>query len=267
MRHLLLTFDLEEFVFPYENNINFSKKKAYEISEYGLKKIMVFLEKWKIKSTFFTTFEFAKRFPKAIEYIISENHELAFHGKEHKDYSKITFNKVEIELKICKVSLEKKFNVKINGFRAPRLRQVDYKILENTSFYYDTSIHPTIIPLNKKSFSKKIIYRTGKIIEIPVSVNSLRLPVSWIFFRLLPLNYSISSTKDILNHSEYIMLYFHPWDFFDLEKIKFNNVYWNIYNRNSGEKLLNKLDNYMKFIDKEKLKKSTIISYLKSKTI
>ncbi len=267
MKYLLLTFDLEELVFPKENNIPFPEEDAFKISEEGLKKILRLLDNRKIKSTFFTTFEFAQKFPEQIRTIVRNRHELAFHGKFHKDYIQVEGQKMIEEFKECKNNLEKKFKTKVSGFRAPRFGPVGFSVLEKCGFIYDSSVHPTILPFTKNSFADTKLKKYEKIIEICPSVSSLRLPISWIFFRLLPLQYSISCTKDILRHSDYVMLYFHPWDFYELERIHFKGFYWKVYKKNSGKKLIDKIDKYLDFADKNDMRKTTIKEYLKTKTI
>lgn len=264
MKHLLLTFDVEEFVFPKENGLPF--KDAFSVSFEGLKEILDLLEKRSARSTFFTTYEFAEKFPHIIAKIVRDGHELAFHGKVHKEYIDATDKTVE-EFRECRSYLEKIFRTKVTGFRAPRFFPVSHNILEESGFLYDSSYHPTIIPPNRNTFTKRGTWKNGKIIEICPSVTSIRLPVSWFFFRLLPLGYSISCTKNILRHSDYIMLYFHPWDFYELENIGFKGIYWNLYKKNSGKKLAGKLNSYLDFTYRTGLKNTTVKDYLKTKTI
>ena len=83
MKKILLTFDLEEFDLPKEFNINLSEDQMYKISLRGLNKIQELLKKHNLTATFFTTANFAKKYPKTIKQLSKDNHEIASHGYSH----------------------------------------------------------------------------------------------------------------------------------------------------------------------------------------
>ncbi len=216
----LLTIDLEEFVYPFEQGIQFERSRAFEISYEGL---MLLLKHIRIPMTFFSTIEFMERYPETIKYLMKK-HEIAIHGVTHaKPFEKLKEKKQE---------MEKRFNYKFHGFRTPRFGRTDFGLLRECNFVYDSSVHPRL-------FAK--ISKNKAIIEVPVSA-PYKIPISWVWFR----NYPLWLTKS-LSKGSYIMLYFHPYDFYDLSRF---NLPW-YYKRNTGIKAVLKLKKYLNSLNAE----------------
>ena len=144
---ILLTFDLEEFDLSLEYEAFIDKQKQFEISKQGLDNILQILKKYSIKATFFTTAEFAKKYPVQIKEL-SKNHEIACHGLCH---SSCSLN----SLKQAKNQIEKIIGKKITGFRAPRFKFNQIQELKNLGFEYDSSVHPIWLPGKYFNFNKK----------------------------------------------------------------------------------------------------------------
>ena len=106
MRHVLLTFDVEEFDSLLDFDYPSDEEEIFRISKNGLDKLIGLLNKYKIKATFFTTARFAKKYPSLIK-IICKKHEIACHGYSHSDHYKGD---------ISKINLAKKDMEKITGW-------------------------------------------------------------------------------------------------------------------------------------------------------
>lgn len=252
MKYLLLSFDIEEL------------NKDTEMSKEGLVSIIKLLKQHNLVCTFFITHYFADRHQELIDQLINDGHEIALHALNHDDnYKKMPSNGAFKRLKIAKEDLEKKFNIKINGFRAPNMYHPDYSVLKNLNLTYDSSFHPTYIPGHYNNFFRtRKPFKKNNLIVIPISVTPIfRAPFSWFWFRLFGLNYAKICTKLSLIDSDYILLYFHPWEFSDRLKEKRR------FCRNSGKRLLNMLDRYIQWCIKQDLKPTTIINYLENDTI
>lgn len=267
MKTLLLTFDVEEFSLPRVlYNINLGKKEL-EISYEGLNNILKILDRNNIKATFFTTAVFAKKYRKLIK-TIAKKHEIALHALDHTDdYSKFSEEETYKRLKKAKQIIEKIINKKIYGFRAPLFKKVSPDILKKLNIKYDSSLLPTYIPLSptytlgrfENLFKKRGISFENGITEVPLSVTPiLRLPLIWIIFRNMPYFYTKLCTNLSLINNNFINLVFHPWEFVDLNKLNIPKLM----KRNTGEKLINKLDKYLKWVNKKQIKSSTIKEYL-----
>ncbi len=251
MKYLLLSFDLEEL------------NKDTTLSSEGLIPLLNLLNNHKISCTFFTTWFFAKKHPELINKIINNNHEIALHALNHSDdYGKLSSEESLRYLKLAKENFEKKFKIKIYGFRAPNMRPPSNKVLEGLNLVYDSSLHPTFLPGHYNNFFKRRKpFKINNLMEIPVSVTPFfRAPFSWFWFRLFGLIYSKICTKLTLINSNYILLYFHPWEFSDGLKEK------GIFSFNSGKNLLNLLDRYIGWCIRKNLKPTSIINCVKNDT-
>jgi len=263
MKCLLLTFDVEEFVIPREQNLNYNENEIFEIGKKGLIIVKDILDKTDIKSTFFITLEFAQRYPELIKRISNENHEIGFHGCKHSDdYSTMKSNEAIKVLNKGRKKLQKIVNKRIYGFRAPQLKKPKDVVLKEAGFTYDSSIHPTYIPgrCNYLNRSRHIVKKDGLIL-VPISVTPFfRLPFSWIWFRMLGINYAKMCTILSLIDTDYINLYFHPWEFCPYEK---NLNIPPIYKWHNHRWLIQGLQNYINFCKNKKLKSTSIINYIK----
>lgn len=254
MKNIILTFDLEEFDLPLEFNQKINSNEMFNISNKGLLNIISLLKKYNITSTFFTTLKFAEKYPNLIK-DLSKKHEIACHGNNHSDNYSISLN----SLRETKKRLEKIILKKVYGFRAPRFQIKDISKLSDFDFKYDSSIHPTWIPKRYFNlFKKRKPYKINKIIEVPIStLPILRLPIFWLAFKNFSLLYSKLFTKLNFLSSDYTMLFFHPWEFTNLDKINIPKYI--------KKPLDKKLENYIKFCKNNNYNFITIKDYLDSK--
>jgi len=255
MKQILLTFDIEEFDLPLEFGVKITEEEQFETSRIGTEKILELLDKNNVKATFFISAKFASKYPSLIKKI-SEKHEIGLHCLEHKDnYQDMEEKEIFERLSKGKEIIEKIINKRLNGFRSPRFQSPNYNILSRIGIIYDSSLHPTYIPGRYNNFfSKRTIFSKNNMKIIPLSVSPiLRLPLFWLAFRNFPLFYS----KYITNkNKKYVCLIFHPWEFTNIND---KNIPWLI-RRNTGEKLIKKLQKYIE--DYRKYKFNTISSYL-----
>ena len=248
MRNIMITFDLEEFVTPAEIGMDINKEILFKLSLEGLTNIINLLKKHpKIKATFFTTWEFAQRAQEFLSSLISDGHELALHGLTHNiNLSQMNLNDIKNELLTAKNNLERKFNVKINGFRSPQMKDIDPSVFKEIGITYNSSLHPTYIPGRSNNFFKRRNPYYDLVYNIPVSVTPLlRLPFSWIWFRNMGLFYSKICTKLSCIDQDFINIYFHPWDFVNINKEPFKGNVMGLILRNTGDSMISQFDKYL----------------------
>ncbi|HLD03038.1 MAG TPA: polysaccharide deacetylase family protein [Candidatus Nanoarchaeia archaeon] len=290
MKSLLLTFDLEEFNVPKDYGIDISTKEQCRISNDGLLNLLVMLKRNNAKATFFTTLVFANNHPSSIKRLLSEGHELALHAYSHDhDYTNMPEKEAEFFIRKAKDDLERKFKTKINGFRGPQMRRPSYSLLNKIGLKYDSSLHPTFIPFLMAGYTKISNLFTGKkalnadymtsyaknflksrkiakkdgVIVIPISVSPVaRLPMFWIAFRNLPLSYTTLCSQTALLDTNYLNLYFHPWEFTGLDTPRFSKI-MNLITRNTGSPCLHKLESYIHWAKNKNIQTFTISQYLK----
>ncbi len=150
MKHILLTFDVEEFDWPLQFGHPMTQKQMFEIPKKGLTDTLALLDKYDVQATFFTTANFAKKYSSLIKQM-SKKHEIACHGYQHSD----SYMKDLSKLSRAKDELEKIIQKKITGFRAPRFEIKNISELSRFGFLYDSSMHPTFIPGRYQNVSKK----------------------------------------------------------------------------------------------------------------
>jgi len=215
-KRILLTFDLEEFDLPLEFGCPISEEDQIKTTNNGMQRLIRLLSKYNIPATFFTTLAYAIKNKELIK-SLSENHEIASHSKSHSDFK-------ETDLLDSKSELEGITGKQVDGFRMPRFGKIDLSIIKAAGFRYDSSINPTLIPGRYNNlFSQRNIYLdiNSNLIEIPVSVSPLiRFPLFWLSFKNLPLPIYFNICKMTIWKDSYLHLYFHPWEFDDLESFK-----------------------------------------------
>jgi len=254
MKYFALSFDLEEFDIPLEFNQNIIKDEMLNISYKGTKNLLNILEKHNIKATFFVTKEFYQKYPKLINNL-SKTHEIALHGEHDKNYRELSREESLKSLKETKETIEKGIKKKILGFRAPRMMPPSYEILKEIGITYDSSLHPTIVPGRYNNFlmPRKPYEKLG-IKIIPVSVIPLiRAPIVWLF-RNFPLIYSKTCTNLCYLTDKHVNIYFHPWEFTDIKNYKIPLIM----KYKTGKPLINKLDKYLSWLKRKKVKFITL---------
>ena len=254
-KRILLTFDLEEFDLPLEFGCPISDEDQINVTNNGLQRLTSFLSKYNISATFFTTALYADKNKELIK-SLSANHEIASHSKCHSDFK-------ETDPLDSKIEIERITGKQIYGFRMPRFRKIDISIIKAAGYSYDSSINPTFIPgrYNNLFTQRKIYFDIrSNLIEIPVSVSPLiRFPLFWLSFKIIPLPIYCFMCKMAILKDSYLHLYFHPWEFDDLESFNIPGYIKNL----SGKPFLERFEKLI-----VKLRKtgdfSTISGYLDS---
>ena len=233
---ILLSFDIEEFDMPFEYNKTISFEEQMRVSITGTTIILDILDKHKIKATFFSTATFAINAPQIMERIVKEGHEIGWHTYYHSAF------KTE-DLLASKLKLEEITNTEVIGFRMPRMQPVDEKEIFKAGYIYNSSLNPTYLPGRYNNFDKpRTFFKQDGVWQIPASVSPLvRFPLFWLSFHNLPLWLYQWLCKITLKKDGYLNLYFHPWEFTDLnQKEKYN--FPNYVSKNSGVRMAERLD-------------------------
>ncbi|MDY0906868.1 polysaccharide deacetylase family protein [Pedobacter sp. CFBP9032] len=239
---VLLSFDIEEFDMPFEYGKEISFADQISISRAGTIAILDLLDKHKIKATFFCTVTFAENVPDLIERITKTGHELASHGYYHSDF------KPEHLLK-SKVRLQELSGQEISGYRMARMMPVDEQEIEKAGYLYNTSINPTYLPGRYNNFNvSRTHFRKQNVLQIPASVSPvIRFPLFWLSFHNLPLSIYKSLTKWTYKKDQYLNIYFHPWEFTDLDDFE-RFGFPGYVRKNTGSKMINRMDNLISWM-------------------
>ena len=231
-RKILLTFDVEEFDLPLEYGINLPLTEQMAVAKEGLDNIEPILNQKSICCTLFTTANFARTFPDEIA-ALSKHHEIASHTFYHSSFRRE-------DLLCSKQVIENIISKKVSGLRMPRMKKIDSSWISEAGYIYDSSLNPTWLPgrYNNIKFPRKY-YIDNELMEIPVSVSAnFRIPLFWLTFKNFPYAYYKRLALGTLAKDGYLSLYFHPWEFADLNGFNIPSYI----KKKSGTELLDKLN-------------------------
>lgn len=188
--------------------------------------ILSLLDDANVKSTFFVLGYVAKKYPRLVEKMHNEGHEIASHGMTHRLIYKQEQDVFRKETFDSKALLEDIIQSKVYGYRAATYSITNKSLwaldtLSDAGFTYDSSIFPIhhdrygipgspIDPYNIKTPSGK------ELIEFPISVlekYSVRLPFAGGgYFRLFPYWLTKWGLRSINKASRNFVFYIHPWE-------------------------------------------------------
>lgn len=223
MGKMYLTFDVEEWRIPEHNGAKHPLNANTKFSREGTLKLLRLLRKHRIKATFFVTGYFAEREPGLVRQIMKEGHEIASHS--YKDVSHYDLSPDEMKRSVERADriIRSITGKKPAGFRTPQfsITPAMLKAIIRQSYRYDSSTNPVSFPHYRKtgvSFEKMT---TMAMTEIPVSNMPLvRLPISWVCMRNVGLWWTNLGVWLNLRLGCDAVLYFHPWEFVELPRIK-----------------------------------------------
>lgn len=258
---ILLSFDIEEFDMPYEYGKIIDFKDQIGISKIGTAIILDLLRKNNIKATFFSTVVFAQNAPELIEQIKSEGHEIASHTYYHSKFE-------TADLKKSKEALELQTGLKVNGFRMPRMQPVDELEIYKAGYTYNSSINPTYLPGRYNNLHiSRTYYFDNKVLQIPASVTPLfRFPLFWLSFHNLNLKLYQLLARWTFKKDGYLNIYFHPWEFTDLDKKEVYN-FPKYVSKNSGNNMTKRVNDFIVHMKNKKYEFGTIGEFIAKKNL
>ena len=261
MKIALLSFDVEEFDFPFEYGGHPTMEEQISTSRSGLNKLIPVLKKYNAKSTMYCTGFFASAQPEIIKEI-SSFHEIASHNYYHSSHT-------TGDLTSSREILEKFSEKKVIGFRMPRMAAVSDQDLLNAGYTYNASICPTYLPGRYDCrHVPRTLFKNNNLIQFPTSVSvKYRIPLFWIAFHNLPLWFFFFLCKRVVKNDGYVHLYFHPWEFTDYTKINNGARYPFYLHRNNGAKMLKRFEMLLEFFRNEGFKFQTTGDFLENQNI
>ncbi len=213
-KHILLSFDVEEFDMPLEYHQLIPEKEQMTVGKIGLDALIPLLQKYTLPTTLFTTANFALHYAADIK-ALAYDHEIASHTFFHSRFE-------EKHLRQSKETLEHITGKPVTGLRMPRMRKVAMKEVIQAGYLYDSSINPTWLPGRYNNFNlPRTVYKDEDMIRIPASVSPLiRLPLFWLGFKNYPYKLFLKLCLQTLYKDGYVCLYFHPWEFTNISNYK-----------------------------------------------
>jgi polysaccharide deacetylase family protein (PEP-CTERM system associated) len=175
------------------------------------------------KGTFFTVGALARRHPELIREIASQGHEIAAHGDNHTQLTKMTPKEFAEDLKRNLSALAEAQSNNVVGFRAPTFSltpktQWAYEILAEHGVTYSSSVLPARNPLfgwPDFGLHARVVSETSGVLEIPMTLHAKPLPqvplAGGIYLRVVPFALTLWSLKR-QNSQAPITTYIHPYD-------------------------------------------------------
>ncbi len=236
---ILLSFDIEEFDMPFEYGKTISFADQLSVSTEGTIKILSLLKQHQVKATFYCTANFALNKPNVIAAIVADGHEIASHGYYHSGFK-------VAHLRQSKEALEQLTGKKVLGYRMARMMPVDEKEILAAGYVYNSSINPTFLPGRYNNFNKsRTWFYQDQVLQLPSSVTPfVRFPLFWLTFHNLPMVLIKWMCKRTYKKDGYLNLYFHPWEFTDLNQPeRFNFPKYVV--RNSNELFVKRISDFI----------------------
>ena len=192
--------------------------------ESNVDRILELFDEKNIKATFFTLGWIAERHPAMIERIVSNGHELASHGWEHKRVTKQDRESFREDISRTRALLEDLSGQIVKGYRA-----ASYSIGRNNLWALDElaeagyKYSSSIVPVHHQYYgipdAPRFAFRAseGRILEIPITTLTL---ANWNincsgggWFRLFPYDFISWAIRQINEQEQQSsVFYFHPWE-------------------------------------------------------
>lgn len=280
---IALSFDVEDWYHtPLITGSSFSKYPSihdffnhwtgnYDCLSDGFFYLLNLLNKHGLKATFFIVADVIDRYPGIAEALKNSDHEIACHSLYHTSALHAKTKKPlqsathwEEELIEAKNKIEKTFQKKISGYRAPGAYFGKWmvRILEKNGFLYDSSIaynsiyNKTDVPLkniptspyfmNSEDLSDR--NKNSELAELPWSYYNtglVNLPAGGAFFyRILGNTYFKRVMNQCLSKGD-SMFYIHPLDFSNSPIPYGNNAARPLYWTNKGTATRNRFEKFI----------------------
>ena len=215
-----LTIDVEEW---YQTVLFCNDGEKYSQGsnlEENVREILFLLKKYKAIATFFIVGSVAEKYPRLVQEIKDDGHEIATHGYSHVSVNKLSQKEFISDVRRSIESLAGITKEEVWGYRAPTwsiTKEMPWAIdvLSSIGLKYDSSIYPVGLNFPEKEC---IPYKIrDNLFEFPPSIFKAvfcNFPYAGgTFLRFLPLKF-IKNRIAQINYKGYTaMIYFHSWEF------------------------------------------------------
>lgn len=176
---------------------------GYRGIEEGMPRLLALLRSRGVPATFFTTGDVAERYPRIVERVVDDGHELGSHGMTHRRFPPLPRDAARDEIERSAAVLRR--FAPVTSFRAPHLEfpHEFVDLLETAGFTLDSSQ----ARYKRAYYRDRRHARRSSVTRIPASVTSsaLRLP-------------STLRSMYLAAQSDPVVLFVHPWEFVDLRR-------------------------------------------------
>lgn len=142
------------------------RPKTLSMGDYGIKRgldrVLRVLREHEVKATFFVPGVIAERHPEAVEKILKDAHEIAFHGYTHRPMQLLSVEELKEEFEKGTELLTRLTGARPTGFRAPEgeVTEEVFQTAKEYGYLYSSSLYDNDMP-----------YERNGLIEIPMNWN------------------------------------------------------------------------------------------------
>jgi polysaccharide deacetylase family protein (PEP-CTERM system associated) len=216
------TMDVEDW---YQSTIDFDAPIHDRVLR-NMDRVRPVLAEFGIKGTFFVQGRVAETFPRLLQDLVAEGHEVQSHAYSHRPLYEMDRAALRKELEYSVKTVEDACGVRVTAFRAPDFSIIPKNLwalesLAEMGFEVDSSLFPLQTsrygvpgwPLTPHHVS---FAGGGGILEVPVAIATFagrRFPVAGGgYFRLLPTMILERAIGSILAEGRPVILYCHPYE-------------------------------------------------------
>lgn len=216
------TVDVEDW---YQSTVDFDAPISDRVLR-NMDRVRAVLDEFRIKGTFFVQGRVAETFPRLLQELLAEGHEIQSHAYSHRPLYAMNRAALRQELEYSIKTVEDACGVRVTAFRAPDFSIVPenlwaLEVLAESGFEVDSSLFPVKTsrygvpgwPLTPH----RVRFRSGsRLLEVPVAIAPLggfQLPVAGGgYFRLLPSWLLDRAINAMLDDGRPVILYCHPYE-------------------------------------------------------
>ena len=216
------TVDVEDW---YQSCIDFDAPITERVVR-NTEKILTILDRHNVKGTFFMQGRVAETFPKLLQQLVADGHEIQSHGYSHRPLDKMNREELKLELELARKTVVDACGVQVTAFRAPdftinKENLWALEVLVETGFQVDSSIFPMRTHRYGISGYPTVPHRVQLpsgvgIMEVPVAIWSsgkIRIPVAGGgYFRLIP-GILLERFFAAMMTRQPVIIYCHPYEF------------------------------------------------------
>ena len=228
----ILTVDLEDWFV-----VEIMKKKIKYDQWSGLQSriipttelLLSIFERHRVQATFFILGWIAERFPRLINRIANEGHEIACHSYHHDLVERMTPDKFREDTLLAVRAIEKACGIKPIGYRAPSWSinaraSWAYEVLAELGFLYDSSLYSILHdiygqPAGPKKVFRHILKNGRSLYVLPASTIKIMgkdIPVGGGgYLRLSPVWFTERMVRRLNAEGRPLVVYIHPWELDD----------------------------------------------------
>jgi polysaccharide deacetylase family protein (PEP-CTERM system associated) len=218
-----LTIDVEDW---YQSSVDLDAPITTRVVR-NMARIRALLDECGVKATFFVQGRVAETFPRLLQELLAEGHEIQSHGYSHRPLFQMDRNSLRTELELARKTVEDACGVQVTAFRAPDFSILKHnlwalELLAENGFEVDSSIFPMAMKRYgigdwDLSPSRVRLASGAEILEVPVAVwtaGRVRVPVAGGgYFRLLPQAMLEAALRSVLSQERPAIVYCHPYEF------------------------------------------------------